>query len=155
MNFMLQPWQLLLTILAGLISRQQQEVIEDLRTENQVRKESHGKRRIRLSDDQRRCLAVKGKVLGRKILGEIGTIFTPDTILHWHRQGALANLGHKISDATVGNILREHGIEPVSERKRQSTLLPYEVRRSNACRFEACSGSLPPGGENDGEHGGE
>jgi putative transposase len=36
-------------------------------------------------------------------------------------QGALANLGHKISDTTVGNILREHGIEPVPQRKQQST----------------------------------
>ena len=26
-------------------------------------------------------------------------------------QGALANLGHKISDQTVGNILREHGMD--------------------------------------------
>jgi transposase InsO family protein len=36
-------------------------------------------------------------------------------------QGALANLGHKISDQTVGNILKEHGIEPTAERKRQTT----------------------------------
>jgi transposase InsO family protein len=36
-------------------------------------------------------------------------------------QGALANLGHQISDQTVGNILKEHGIEPAPERKRQST----------------------------------
>ncbi len=36
-------------------------------------------------------------------------------------EGALANLGHKISDTTVGNILREHGIEPAPEHKRQST----------------------------------
>jgi len=36
-------------------------------------------------------------------------------------QGALANLGHKISDTTVGNLLREHGIEPVPDRKRRST----------------------------------
>ena len=36
-------------------------------------------------------------------------------------QGALANLGHKISDQTVGNILKAHGIEPAPERKRQST----------------------------------
>ena len=165
MNFVLQPWHLLITILAGLINRQQQEVIDYLRAENQVLKETHGRRRNRLNDDQRRRLAVKGKVLGRKVLGEIGTSFAPDTILRWHRQlvaakwdysdcrkavgrprvrpeivdlvlrmtrdnsswgyvrlqGALANLGHKISDATVANILREHGIEPVPERKRQST----------------------------------
>ena len=36
-------------------------------------------------------------------------------------QGALANLGHKISDQTVGNILKAHGIESAPERKRQST----------------------------------
>ncbi len=35
--------------------------------------------------------------------------------------GALANLGHEISDQTVGNILKENGIEPVPERKRQTT----------------------------------
>jgi transposase InsO family protein len=36
-------------------------------------------------------------------------------------QGALANLGHEISDQTVGNILKEHGIEPAPDRKRQTT----------------------------------
>jgi len=35
--------------------------------------------------------------------------------------GALAELGHVISDSTVGNILREHGIDPAPERKRQTT----------------------------------
>ncbi len=33
----------------------------------------------------------------------------------------MANLGHKISDQTVGNILKEHGIERAPERKRQTT----------------------------------
>src|SRR5450755_1565865 len=166
MNFVLQPWQLLLAILAGWINRQQQEIIEYLRTENQILKEKLGKRRIVLTDDQRRRLARKGKVLGRKALETIGTLFTPDTILRWHRllvaknwdtsgrgtkkpgrppvadeirtlvvrlasenptwgydriQGALANLGHTLSDATVGNILKQHGIEPAPDRKRQTT----------------------------------
>jgi len=39
-----------------------------------------------LIDNQRRRLAIKGKILGRKALREISTIFTPDTILRWHRQ---------------------------------------------------------------------
>ena len=47
MSFILQPWQLLLVILAGWMSRRQQEVIEYLRTENQVLKEKLGKKRIR------------------------------------------------------------------------------------------------------------
>jgi putative transposase len=36
-------------------------------------------------------------------------------------QGALGNLGHQISDQTVGNILKEHGIETADDRKRQTT----------------------------------
>jgi len=52
----------------------QQAVIEYLRTENQVLKEKLGKKRILLDDDQRRRLAVKGKLLGRKLLEELVTI---------------------------------------------------------------------------------
>jgi hypothetical protein len=85
MNFILQPWQLLLFVFAGWVNRQQQEVIEYLHTENQVLKEKLGKKRILLSDNQRRRLTVKGQILGRKALEEVSTIFTPDTILRWHR----------------------------------------------------------------------
>jgi hypothetical protein len=53
MSFVFQPWQLLVVILAGWINRQQQEAIDYLRTENQILKESHGKRRILLNDSQR------------------------------------------------------------------------------------------------------
>jgi putative transposase len=35
--------------------------------------------------------------------------------------GALANLGHQVSDQTVGNVLRRHGISPAPERKRTTT----------------------------------
>src|SRR6185503_5618526 len=34
---------------------------------------------------------------------------------------ALANVGHGVSDQTVGNILKAHGIEPAPERKRTTT----------------------------------
>ena len=36
-------------------------------------------------------------------------------------QGALANVGYHISDTTVGNILKRHGIEPAPERQQQTT----------------------------------
>ena len=36
-------------------------------------------------------------------------------------QGALANVGHKVSDQTVGNILKAHGIEPAPERQHRTT----------------------------------
>ena len=35
--------------------------------------------------------------------------------------GALANIGHAVSDQTVGNILRRHGIPPAPERKETTT----------------------------------
>ncbi|MCP4191534.1 MAG: hypothetical protein GY768_12990, partial [Planctomycetaceae bacterium] len=78
--------QLMLNIPAGWVNRQQQEVIEYLRTENVVLKEKLGKQRISLTNQQRRRLVVKGKILGRKQLEQVGTLFTPDTILRWHRQ---------------------------------------------------------------------
>ena len=165
MNFILQPWQLLLLILAGWINEQQQQVIDYLRTENQILREKLGKRRILLNDDQRRRLAVKAKVLGRKLLAEVGTWVSPDTLLRWHRQliarkwdystrrqrwgrppvsddirqlvlrfarenpswgydriqGALANLGHSLSDSSVANILKAEGMEPAPQRKRTSS----------------------------------
>ncbi|TWT66254.1 Integrase core domain protein [Posidoniimonas polymericola] len=94
----------------------------------------------------------------------ITTIFTPDTILRWHRklvaqkwdyserrkkagrrpisrevtdlivrfakenrswgyhriQGALANVGHEVSDSTVANVLKAHGLEPAPLRKKRT-----------------------------------
>ena len=35
--------------------------------------------------------------------------------------GAMANLGYRLSDQTVGNILQRHGIPPAQERKRKTT----------------------------------
>jgi len=63
MDFILHPWQLYFLILAGWGNRQQQIVIDYLRTENQVLTEKLGKKRILLIDDQQRRLAVKGKFL--------------------------------------------------------------------------------------------
>ena len=42
--------------------------------------------------------------------------------------GALANLGHQVSDQTVGNILRRHGIGPVPERSKTTTWKDF-IRR--------------------------
>ena len=46
MDFVFELWQLDLVILVGWMNRQQQEVINLLRTENQVLKEKRGKKRI-------------------------------------------------------------------------------------------------------------
>ena len=79
-------------------------------------KEQFGSKRILLTDDQRRRIAVKGKVLGRKQLSQIGKVFTPDSIIRWHRQlvtqkgyyshrkqtkSGRPRVGHVIVDLTV------------------------------------------------------
>ena len=102
MNHVLKPWQLFLLILAGWINRHQQEVIEYLEAENRVLREKFGKKRILLNDDQRRRLAVKGKVLGRKALQEIATIVTPDRILRWHRELIAAKWNYSMRRKNVG-----------------------------------------------------
>jgi hypothetical protein len=45
--------------------------------------------------------------------------------------GALANLGHAVSDQTVGNILRRHGITPIPERSQTTTWRDF-IRVSSA-----------------------
>jgi putative transposase len=42
--------------------------------------------------------------------------------------GALANLGHRVSDQTVGNILKRNGLGPAPERKRNTTWAQF-IRR--------------------------
>jgi putative transposase len=80
------PLQFFFLLLAGWVSRHQAAVIEYLKEENRVLRELHGKKRLQFTDKQRRRLAVKGKALGSKLLGEIGSLVTPDTILGWYRR---------------------------------------------------------------------
>ena len=79
----LQTWQFILVALAGWLNRQQQDIVAYLREENRILREQLGGKRIRFTDDQRRRLASKGKALGRKVLGEVCTLVTPETLLRW------------------------------------------------------------------------
>jgi putative transposase len=68
------------------MNQRQLHIIDYLREENRVLREQLGDRRLRFNDDQRRRLAVKAKELGRKILAEVATVVTPETLLAWHRK---------------------------------------------------------------------
>jgi transposase InsO family protein len=82
----LDPFRFLLIAVSGWMNHRQLLVIEYLREENRVLREQLRGRRLRLDDNQRRRLAVRAKALGRKVLAEIATIVTPETLLAWHRK---------------------------------------------------------------------
>src|SRR5438270_11763399 len=86
MSRMLDPFQFLVLAIAGWMNHRQLHIIECLREENRVLREQLGDRRLRFNDDQRRRLAAQAKGLGRKLLAEVATLVTPETLLAWHRR---------------------------------------------------------------------
>ena len=78
--------EFLIVTVAGWLNRRQVSAVEYLIAENRVLREQLEGKRLRLTDAQRRRLAVKGKAIGRKALGEVASVVTPDTILRWHRE---------------------------------------------------------------------
>ena len=86
MRARLDPLSFLVVSLAGWLNQHQQQVIAYLMEENRVLREQIGNRRMRFNDDQRRRLAAKAKKIARKILDEVATIVTPETLLAWHRR---------------------------------------------------------------------
>jgi putative transposase len=157
-------WKTLLAYITGSVDQELLLRNEYLVTENRILR-NQVKRRVHLSDGERKTLAEIGKKLGKQALEQVATIVKPDTILAWHRTlvakkfdgsrqrkplgrpvineelealvvrlaqenrswgydriaGALRHLGYAISDQTVGNILKRHGILPARERKKTST----------------------------------
>ena len=82
----LDPFRFVVIAVAGWMNQRQLQIIDYLREENRVLREQLGDKRLRLNDDQRRRLVAKAKGLGRKILAEVATIVTPETLLAWHRR---------------------------------------------------------------------
>jgi len=53
------------------MNQKQQHAIEYLREENRVLREQLGTRRLRFTDDQRRRMASKAKLVGRRLVNDI------------------------------------------------------------------------------------
>jgi hypothetical protein len=137
----LLPLRFLLLVFAGLVNREQARVVDYLREENRVLKEQLGKRRVRLTDDQRARLAAKARALGRPVLDAIASIVTPDTLMRWHRKLIAAK--HTREQQRTGRpglmkSIREHIVRMAKENARwgyariQGELrkLGHEVARS-------------------------
>jgi putative transposase len=78
--------RLILIALGGWWSDQRRDAVEYLIEENRILRAQLRGRRPRLTDEDRRRLARRGHRLGRRVLRQVATIVTPDTILRWHRQ---------------------------------------------------------------------
>jgi hypothetical protein len=65
------PLAFFFRLFSGWVNRQQRAVIDYLVEENRVPRAAQQSRRLRLTDDQRRRLAVEGKVVGRRRLASI------------------------------------------------------------------------------------
>jgi putative transposase len=135
--------------LAGFINRQQQDLIAYLQEENRILREKLGGKRILLNVAQKRRLATAAAKLGCKVLHEITTLFTPETLIRRHRllrqtglqsgpedengesglgtyghiHGELKKLGFKVSWQTVRRIMIEHGLidDPKHTKRMNST----------------------------------
>jgi putative transposase len=77
--------RILLAALAGWLDQRQHDTVAYLVAENRILR-SHVHGQIRLTDEERHRLAIRGHHLGRRRLRDVATIVTPDTILRWHRQ---------------------------------------------------------------------
>src|SRR5438477_12914395 len=86
MRAALGPFSFLVVSIAGWMNQRQQQVIEYLIEENRVLREQIGDRRMRFTNDQRCRLAARAKKLSRRLLAQVATIVTPQTLLAWHRK---------------------------------------------------------------------
>ena len=75
---------------------------------------------LRLSDDDRRRLAVKAQALGREALAQIASVATPATLLRWYR--------HLIAAKYDGSKNRSPGRPPTAKDIRE---LIVRVAREN------------------------
>lgn len=78
--------QMLLMVLTGWLDRREREALDYLVEENRLLRRQWGGRRVHLTDEDRRRLAVRAFRVGRQALRGIATIVTPDTLMRWHCQ---------------------------------------------------------------------
>jgi len=139
---------------AGWLNRKQYDVIMYLLAENEILKEQHDKKgvKVKLSNAQRYKLAKRLIRTGRqkRMRSARRVEVTRGLCIHslkfrgaqrrqkhsvkilansYRRiQGALSNLGYKVSMTTVGNILRAQGIVPSPERGKRSNWQTFDSR---------------------------
>jgi transposase InsO family protein len=91
---------------------------------------------IHFADPERIALAKAAKPLGRKLLGEIATLVTPDTLLRWHRKLVEKIALKEKAVGTVGKV----GRPPTSEESVELVLLT--ARENPSWGYDRIAGAL-------------
>ena len=100
-----KPLHFFAMALAGWMNREQQDVIAYLHEENRILREKLDHKRVILNESQKRRLATAAAKLGKDLLRQLGTLFSPDTLLKWNRWSGRRGSGHSF-------FLAEAGISP-------------------------------------------
>ena len=144
-----KPWHFITVALAGWMNRQQQEAIEYLRTENRILRERLGHKRILLNDGQKRRLAEAASKLGRDLLRQFGTLFSPETLLKWQRTLVARKYdgsdrrGKRGPKPTKANMIRKLVIQ-MAQQKRILGVRP-DLRRAQEARIRRPLADRPAG----------
>ncbi len=73
-------------VVTGWLDRRERDAVAYLMEENRLLHRQLSGRRPRWTDADRRRLAARAHRLGRRVLRDVATVVTPDTLLRWHRQ---------------------------------------------------------------------
>ena len=101
---------------AGWWADQRQETVAYLVEENRILR-AHLRGRIRLTDEERRRLAVHGHRLGRRRLRQVATIVTPDTML---RSPSTSTLCRTTCTRSILSILQRTPNPPIRQARLQT-----------------------------------
>ena len=121
------------------MNQRQLQIIEYVREKIRVLREQLGEGRLQLSDDQRRRLATRAKGLGRKVLSELVTIVTPETLFRNDIPAGSKVLNIVCGHRTIAEFIQHYPGGKKSPRQRKCPVL----RISNDPRSKEGAGALP------------
>jgi hypothetical protein len=112
-------WKHLLAYITGTVDQELLLRNEYLVTENRILR-NQLKGRLRLSDGERKTLAVIGQKLGKQALKGVAQIVKPETILGWHRTLVAQKFGSteqryvkfRSSTKVYETLVKTHAISP-------------------------------------------
>jgi hypothetical protein len=118
-----------------------------LRAENRVLRARLGPKRLRFAEAERRLLAQKGKPLGRKLLAEMASRATPETILGWYREQVAAKYdgSDPLYTAHFRTLLQAAGVQRLRLPSRSPNLNAYAERFVRAIKHECLRHIIPLG----------